>query len=133
MSTPATDASVSISLVCATSGTIRYVVKDGVIHNCPALASYAVAPASAKIGDTVQLSSTAFAFESDPLSFTWTSSSGVLGSTTTAVSSYTCVEVGTYAVTVEVSDGTCSDTASVDVTCTPLYDASDAGVGADTM
>jgi PKD domain-containing protein len=128
-------------LVCATSGTIRYVVKDGVIHNCPALASYAAAPATAEIGDTVQLSSTAFAFESDPLFFTWTASSGVLGSLTTAVSSYTCVEVGAHAVTVEVSDGTCSDTASVEVTCTSSRsqsqsqsgDASDAGVGAETM
>ena len=132
----------TIMLICATADTIHTVLKDGVAHDCPLLASYSAAPARAEVGQPIQLSSTAFTFEPDPVTFMWTAPSGILSSASTAVSTYTCVDVGMQQLTVEVSDGTCADSAFVTVTCLPSSDggaqgdpdaASDGGADAGTL
>jgi hypothetical protein len=136
--------SISISLVCETADTIHTVIKDGAAHDCPLIASTSAAPKQVEIGQTIQLSATAFTFEPDPVTFTWTTSSGTLSNASTAVSTYTCVDVGAHDLTVEVSDGTCSDAALVSVICLPISTdgafndaaadaASDGGADAGTL
>ena len=122
---------VSITLVCATSGTRRSVVNGDDVHYCPALASYSAAPKMARVGETIQLSATAFVFEPDPVSFNWSTSTstpiGTLASASTAVSFFACEQVGAQELSVTVSDGICSDLAMIDVMC--AAGVQDAGPG----
>jgi hypothetical protein len=95
---------------------------DGSCHipnRCPVIASVIpTKPVIANFGDTVV---TATASDLDPgntLSYAWSTTAGSLfGDTTSASVSYECTSVGDHTVSVTVSDGQCSTSASAQITC----------------
>jgi hypothetical protein len=93
---------------------------------CPTIDSLSVTPSEVFVGSSMQLALAAHDPDNSPaaLTATWTATSGNLTNTSTTGATFTCTAPGAAVVSVSVDDGTpnmqCTDSASVNVVCTPL-------------
>ncbi|MFO7177864.1 MAG: sulfatase-like hydrolase/transferase [Pseudomonadota bacterium] len=85
---------------------------------CPIIESLAAAPSRILVGGTTELSATASDPDGGPskLEYRWSTSSGSLEGEDTSSAVLTAHHPGTTTVTLEVSDGSCTESWSVDVT-----------------
>jgi len=113
--------SVTVALQCKTPKTTGGVVVGGTFNNCPALTSYTAAPLAVAVGGVIAVGATAS--DLDPmttLTFAWTATGGSFASATSASTSYNCSAAGSQTLTITVSDGNCTDAATIPVTCVAL-------------
>lgn len=84
---------------------------------CPSITSYDVEPSQVIVGSAVHLSAVAQDPNSAPLTFTWSASGGTIADAHASDTTFTCTAVGKPTIMVQVSNGTCDDTASAPVDC----------------
>jgi hypothetical protein len=110
----ASTTSVTVHLQCRTAGVATgTVIIKGTLNNCPTLSTLIAAPATVAPGGTINLSATAADADGDALSYSWTAAGGTFGSASAA--STTFMATGEQAVTITVTDGQCTDAATVAV------------------
>jgi hypothetical protein len=110
----ASTTSVTVHLQCRTAGVATgTVIIKGTLNNCPTLSTLIAAPATVAPGGTINLSATAADADGDALSYSWTAAGGTFGSANAA--STTFKATGEQAVTITVTDGQCTDAATVAV------------------
>ena len=121
-----------VRLQCKTPAKTGSVMVNGVVNICPVIDSLSIAPAETTVGNAVGLSASGSDADHVPsaLSYSWTSSSGVLTGASSATASLTCTAVGPVTVTLTVGDGDCTDTLSQTVTCSPAASGSGGTGGA---
>jgi hypothetical protein len=94
---------------------------------CPTIDAISASPSSIEVGFSVALTAAASDLDNSPapLAYAWSASSGTFGSATAANTTFTCTAPGVVTLTLVVSDGDCTDTGTVPITCTssPVRDA----------
>jgi hypothetical protein len=113
--------SVTVALQCKTPKTTGSVVVGGTFNNCPALVSYTAAPLAVATNGIITVGATAS--DLDPmttLTYAWTATGGSFASAASAATTYTCSAAGAQTLTITVSDGTCTDSATISVSCVAL-------------
>jgi 3-phytase len=110
---------VALVLRCRLPSKTGSVLVNGQLNVCPRIDDFSLAPTSASVGQSVALASAASDpdGEPSPLSFHWTASSGSLSAAQAAETGFTCTAAGSVDVTLEVSDGDCSDSVTAQVQC----------------
>lgn len=84
---------------------------------CPSVTSYDVEPSQVVVGGAVHLTAAAEDPNGAPLTFTWSATAGTIADAHAQATTFTCTAVGVPVVTIQVSNGTCDDTASAPVDC----------------
>jgi chitinase len=92
---------------------------DARLDMCPKIESYLVSPLTAAVGQDVQLDVTATDADGDPITYTWSATSGTIAAPHDATTTFHCSIADTPTLTIAISDGICGDESSVPVTCTP--------------
>lgn len=95
------------------------VTVNGILNVCPVLDELTVAPLTAIAGvGSIQLSGAASDADGvpAPLSYAWTTTGGTLSGASTSSAILTSATAGSATVTLTISDGDCTDSASVTVT-----------------
>jgi hypothetical protein len=118
------NAVVQITLTCSGRASV-----SADVNVCPTLDSFSVVPSEVYVGGSMQL--TAVSHDPDngpmPLTASWSATSGTLTNLSTTGATFTCTAPGTFRVGVTINDGTpaqkCTDSASVNVVCTPAPSA----------
>jgi uncharacterized repeat protein (TIGR04052 family) len=83
--------------------------------SCPEISTATVGPLTVGVGDAIALNASS---SSAGVSFSWSSTSGVIAAPTAASTTLTCTAVGPAEVTLTVSDGeSCSDSETFSVNC----------------
>jgi hypothetical protein len=94
---------------------------SGSANVCPRIDALSVTPSEVLVGGSMALS--AEVTDSDALpavvAYAWSANGGSLSSASAAAPSFTCTTVGTFEITLTVSDTACSDTAAANVICSP--------------
>ena len=107
-------------------------VKGG-FNNCPT-ASVQVAPAMVRVGQSLRV--TGNASDIDPgakLFYKWTATSGFFGEDGESEATFTCDTAGPVTITLTVSDGSCTTTATAPVFCVAIRDGgAEGGSGGGT-
>jgi len=97
------------------------VIIDGTFNACPYITFYTVVPLQVAVGNTIALQAAADDINvADTLSYSWSATTGTVASATAANTTYTCSVAGSPTLTLTVSDGSCQDTADVQVDCITL-------------
>jgi hypothetical protein len=113
---------VTVHLTCAPPPGTGNVVATGAVHLCPSLENLGAVPGEAKVGGVIALSAVASAPAPTPapLGYAWTASSGTLNDPSLMGPLFTCTTAGVATLSVALSDGdpTCTDSLSINVTCT---------------
>jgi 5'-nucleotidase len=111
--------SVSVHLLCLETPRNGSVLINGTLNVCPTVDGVSASPAEIIVGGSVSLSVAAHDLDNvpAPLSYTWTTTSGEINDPKAQSPHFACTGTGTATVTVTVSDGDCSGTGSVMVTC----------------
>jgi hypothetical protein len=110
--------SVAVAIDCHKASTSGSIAVNGTVNVCPTIDSVSANP---PIGNTIAI--TASATDPDngpqPLTYSWTTSSGTLSSATVANPTLTCTAPGSVTLTVTASDGDsgCNATFTVPLTC----------------
>lgn len=119
--------SVTVHLACRTPGKTGSVSANGVLNQCPVIASVSAAPNQVLTGSGVAVSTSASDPDNgpSPLTTQWTATSGTFASTTAAATTFTCTQPGVATLTLTASDGdaACVTTSTVQVTCAGHLDA----------
>ena len=110
---------VAVQLRCHEAPSTGSVAVGGAVNVCPVVDGISANPAEVQLGKTIALSGLAHDSDSAPsaLSYSWTATNGTFSDATSASPTFTCTALGTSTIKLVVSDGDCSDTSSVDVTC----------------
>ena len=118
---------VSVHLICheapRSTGSVSV---HNTINICPVIDSINASPATAVVGGTIALGSTAHDSDTGPsaLAYQWTSSSGMVAAPAAANATFTCASAGSVTITLTVSDGDpttgCPAVMTVPVTCTAM-------------
>jgi len=93
------------------------------IDVCPVIDELTAIPGEVRVGGTISL--TAAAHDGDggpnPMSAAWLTATtgGVLSNPSASGATFTCNVAGTFAVVLRVSDGSCQDSATIQLVCTP--------------
>lgn len=110
--------SVSVAIDCHRPPTTGSVQINGTINVCPNITSLSANP---PVGNTIALAAAASDPDAapQPLSYSWTTTSGTLSSATVPNPTLTCTAPGTASLTLTVSDGDagCVATFNVQLTC----------------
>ncbi len=111
---------VTVPIQCTTTPPKRgNVLVNGTFLTCPTVSSMVVSPTSVAVGSTIQVNASAKDLGQGTLTYAWTATSdGTFANPGAAKTTYTCASVGSKTLTVTVSNVSCNDTLSVDVTCT---------------
>jgi Lamin Tail Domain len=111
---------VTVHLLCREPPTTGSVLVNGTINVCPVVDGLSASPAEVLVGGSITLASTAHDTDGAPaaLTYHWTASAGTLSDAGAQNPTFTCTAGGSVTVTVAVSDGDCSDSATTTVTCT---------------
>jgi cysteine-rich repeat protein len=100
---------------------IGSVIIDGTFNACPYITFYTVVPLQVAVGNNIALQAAADDINAgETLSYSWSATTGTVASSTSANTTYTCTVAGSPTLTLTVSDGSCSDTAEVQVDCITL-------------
>jgi hypothetical protein len=120
---------VMIRLQCRLPSRTGSVLVTGTVNLCPRIDAVDVLPAEAIVGRSVTVSAAAADLDGapTPIAFAWTSTAGPVAAPIAARTSVQCAHAGARTVTLTVTDGDCTDTVTVPVTCT----APPADAGAD--
>jgi hypothetical protein len=112
--------SVSVTIDCHTPPKTGSVMVNGTINVCPNIDSVSANPPA---GNVIAISSAADDPDSapQPLTYSWTTTSGTLTGAATASPTLTCTAPGVASLTLTVSDGDagCNGTFSLQITCPP--------------
>jgi hypothetical protein len=117
-------APVSVHLTCQEAKRTGSTAVNGVLNSCPVIDGVSTNPAQVVVGGSVALS--AVAHDSDagpaPLSYKWSASGGGTFDDSTSVNpKFTCTAVGTFTVSLNVSDGdpdsSCAATLDTPISC----------------
>jgi hypothetical protein len=110
---------VSVHLQCREVPRTGGVVVNGDLNVCPAIDGLGASPAAVSVGNQLTLSATAHDSDAMPkaLTYGWAVSSGTLSDATAREPKLTCTVAGDIVVTLDVTDGDCSDTQTATVTC----------------
>jgi hypothetical protein len=112
--------SVSVTIDCHTPSKTGSVVVNGTLNVCPSIDSVSASPPT---GNVIAISISAEDPDSgpQPLSYSWTATSGTLSSATAQNPTLTCAVAGAASLTLTVSDGDpgCNATFNLQVTCPP--------------
>jgi cysteine-rich repeat protein len=123
---------VSVGLQCRAGAATGTLVINGSINQCPSVTAFSVQPLQQTIPGTITVTSSASDPENSTLVYTWADSAhdGTFASASSASTTFTCVSKGTTTLTVSVDDGHgCTDSASVQVSCTSAAVCGDGVVG----
>jgi hypothetical protein len=111
---------VTVHLTCHEAPNTGSVAVNGTINVCPTIDSVSSNPPT---GNVIAISSAASDADSgpQPLSYSWTTTSGTLSSATAQSPTLTCTTPGVASLTLTVSDGdpTCNATFNLPETCPP--------------
>jgi uncharacterized protein YjiK len=120
---------VTVRLSCREPSRTGSVFINGTLNVCPVMDGTSASPAEVVVGSSLALAAAARDLDAGPSAMTyhWTATGGTLSAADVANPSLTCTSVGAVMVTVTVTDGDCSDTGMLTVTCTA------AGAGFHTM
>jgi len=120
---------VAVQMECTLAGTGgQSTLVNGTTFDCAAWSSVSASPVETTVGNSVSLSATANGPVPANLTYSWSASSGHIGSPSAATTSFTCTAAGPASVTLVVGDGTvpegstCNpalDTDTITVTCAP--------------
>jgi RHS repeat-associated protein len=112
---------VQVRLTCQAVPMTGSVLVNGTINSCPHLDSLSASPSTTTVGLGIGLS--AVGSDADhapgPLTYAWSATGGSLLDIFSPNASLSCTAAGPVTVTVIVSDGDCTDTASHVITCSP--------------
>jgi hypothetical protein len=112
--------SVAVAIDCHAPATTGSVQVNGTVNICPRIDSVGANPPA---GTSISIFSTASDPDHgpQPISYSWTTSSGTLSSATAQNPTLTCTAPGVVSLTLTVSDGDpgCSDTFNLQVSCPP--------------
>jgi hypothetical protein len=119
---------VSVGLECAATPRTGGLLVNGTVNLCPTIDALTVSPIEPTVGGSVALAATASDADGKPsvLSYAWKVTAGMVASPSAANTTFTCTTAGTSTLTLTVSDGDCTQSAPVQVTCTDA--GADAGV-----
>jgi hypothetical protein len=93
----------------------------GTLNNCPTLTSYTAAPLAISTGGVITVGATASDLDAgDMLTFAWTATGGSFVAAGSASTGFNCTTPGAQTLTITVSDGHCTDSATIPVTCVAL-------------
>jgi hypothetical protein len=126
---------VAIALTCHEGPRTGSALVNGALNICPTLDAVNANPAEVFVGTTIALSASAHDSDAGPaaLSYRWTAASGTLSDANVANPTFTCVQSGSVALTVSVSDGdplqSCADTRTITVQCSAPGGSGGAGAG----
>ena len=84
---------------------------------CPKIGTYSVSPTETQVGQPITLAATATSKTGDPLTLTWSASSGTVTDGAAANTTYRCTSPGTVTLTLTVSNGRCGESIDVSVEC----------------
>ena len=110
--------SVAIHMTCRQSPSTGSVSVVGTLNLCPVIDAVNASPAEVQVGSSIAVG--AMAHDDglpSPLSYAWTTTSGTLSTAQGKTTTFTCTQVGSSTIAVTASDGDCSDSSSVTVTC----------------
>ena len=111
---------VQFMINCRLSEALGAVRVNGPFNICADLSQVVVSPLQTSVGNEIELESVAVDEEGDPIAYQWTALAGSFSDPTAASTSYTCEQVGSTGITIEVSDdgfASCVDSWTVPVTC----------------
>jgi hypothetical protein len=92
----------------------------GTFNACPNVFAATASPPSATIGESVTVNVSAGDPDpDDQLTYAWTATTGTFAMPLAASTTYVCSAEGTATITAKVSDGGCTETATIMVTCHP--------------
>jgi len=113
---------VGVDLQCTTGDNNGGINVDGTFNQCPVIARYTVAPAVASVpSGRIFLTAGATDTDDTTLTYNWTATAGTIAAANAANTFLTCTTAGNpVTLTLTVTDGTCTDTASVNVRCRAL-------------
>jgi len=86
---------------------------------CPTIIAFNVSPVNPTLNSPIDLTSSVVDLDSNNLTFVWTATAGTIADPSVASTTYKCDAPGGATITLTVSDGSCEDTTSIDVVCTP--------------
>ena len=116
----------NVIMQCSDTRSTGTVTIKGKFDNCPTITSFVAMPMSAAIGVAIDLQAAGLDLDGDPLTFRWMDSAGIgavgtvfTSSSRAATSTFTCATAGMTNLKVVATDGNCSDTASIPITCGP--------------
>ncbi|HEX3697651.1 MAG TPA: PKD domain-containing protein [Polyangia bacterium] len=90
----------------------------GTFNNCPNIVAATASPPQATVGEMISVAVTASDQDlGDHLTYAWTALGGSFPMPSAARTAYTCTEQGMWQLTVKVSDGQCTQTVTVMVSC----------------
>ncbi|MES1205401.1 MAG: hypothetical protein ABUS79_05640 [Pseudomonadota bacterium] len=109
---------VSVTLQCRGPNVTGGIMVDGRFDNCP-MVNVTASPLTTGVGGVISLSAVGSDLDGDALTYAWTGAPvvGTFNPANAASSSFTCTAVGPSTLTVTVSDGRCTSTNVVAVTC----------------
>jgi len=116
----------SVKIQCREPPRTGSVQINGTVNVCPVIDAIGANPGEVMVGFSSALSSAAHDSDRAPasLTYSWVATSGMLAGATTASPTLLCTAVGPSTLTLTVSDGDCTDTGTVVVTCSPAPAAS---------
>jgi lamin tail-like protein len=110
---------VALTLRCRPPRSTGGVVVDGQTNVCPTIDALSAAPLLVNVGGRVRLEAEASDLDAAPsaLTYSWQSDAGPISGASSAAATLTCAVAGAHGVSLTVSDGDCSDTLAISVTC----------------
>jgi len=110
---------VSIHLLCREPSGTGGVQIGGTVNVCPVIDAVSATPGEVMVGGHLALGGTAHDTDKGPaaLALRWTASAGTISDATIAAPTFTCIGAGVATINLSASDGDCTDTASLTVTC----------------
>ena len=119
-------------LRAADAGDTSSVSVKGTFNACPDIFAATASPPAATVGETILVGVSA----SDPdpgdqLTYAWSATSGSFGTPLAASSTYVCSAEEMVTITIKVSDGGCTETGTITVTCRAARAADGSADGTD--
>ncbi|HEY5375604.1 MAG TPA: hypothetical protein VIK01_18120, partial [Polyangiaceae bacterium] len=113
--------SAQVHLTCKVPPKTGSVMLNGTLNVCPVVDSLSANPSETTVGHAVTLSASGSDADNAPsaLTYAWSATGGLLFGIASPNASLSCTSPGPVTVTVVVSDGDCSDTATQLITCSP--------------
>ena len=109
--------SVDVTLYCKGADRFGGVRVNGELNICPELDRIIVAPLQTSSGYALEVQAHATDEEGDPVEYLWTATDGAFDEPNEADTVFVCGETTAEQLTIEVSDGYCVDSRTIDVTC----------------
>ena len=122
--------SVEVMLHCKGAEQFGGVRVNGELNICPELDKVIVAPLQVASGYALEVEANGTDEEGDSLEYLWTATDGAFDDPNAAETVFVCGETVEEQLTIEISDGYCVDSWTVDVTC--VDDNGAGGAGGDS-